>query len=76
MIKFYDTSSLLLLSELPKEKFALCRITLSELEEIKESSRKSEDIRAKARIISKQLFNNSNCIIVKPDPSWVNGFGL
>jgi hypothetical protein len=53
MIKFYDTSSLLAMSKLPEEIFIISNITLSELEEIKDSNRKTDDIRAKARIISK-----------------------
>lgn len=48
MKKFYDTSSLLLEEEF-KEKIYISSITLFELEEIKSSIRKSEEVRAAAR---------------------------
>ena len=40
---FYDTSSLLLLNEIT-EPFVISSITIQELEEIKSSTRKSEDV--------------------------------
>lgn len=60
MIKFYDTSSLLALGKLPEEEFVISDITLAELEDIKDSARKTDDVRARARIISKQLFAAQN----------------
>ena len=68
MIKFYDTSSLLALGELPKEIFAVSDITLQELEEIKDSNKKTDDIRAKARIIAKQFFIAENYILCRYKP--------
>lgn len=50
MIKFYDTSSLLLLDEEhSQEKIVISSISLTELEEIKSSSRKDEEVKAAAR---------------------------
>ena len=50
MNKFYDTSSLLLLNkELSQEKIIISSISLTELEEIKSSSRKDEEVKAAAR---------------------------
>ena len=48
MIKFYDTSSLLLLEDFT-ETIVISSITLFELEEIKSSMRKDEEVRAAAR---------------------------
>ena len=68
MIKFYDTSSLLALGKLPEEIFAVSDITLQELEEIKDSNKKTDDIRAKARILAKQFFTAENYILCKYKP--------
>lgn len=54
MIKFYDTSSLLLLNELPAD-LAISSITLEELEHIKTASNKDIDTKAKARNLVKKL---------------------
>jgi predicted ribonuclease YlaK len=72
MIKFYDTSSLLTLGKLPEEYFVISDITLAELEEIKDSSRKTDDIRAKARLISKQLFEAQNYEVSNHDLSRID----
>lgn len=71
MINFYDTSSLLLLEKLPQEKFLLCETTLKELSYIKDSIRKDETTRAKARLISKQLFECNNYEAISPDYKWL-----
>jgi predicted ribonuclease YlaK len=58
MIKFYDTSSLLLKAENlfeKKEKFAISSITLEELEHIKTSSNKDADIKYTARKLVRLL---------------------
>lgn len=56
MIKFYDTNALLELQEEAFKEFFLCAdVTLRELEEIKTSSRKSEDVKYKARKLSHLL---------------------
>ena len=58
-MKFYDTSSLLLLEEnLFNDFFVISSITLNELEEIKTSTRKDEDIKAAARHLLHALENN------------------
>lgn len=54
MIKFYDTSSLLLLNELPAD-LAISSITLEELEHIKTASNKDIDTKTKARNLVKKL---------------------
>lgn len=64
-MKFYDTSSLIEKIEMgfEDEKFAISSITLSELERIKESSNKNEDIKFAARQLINYLDNNSNSYI-------------
>lgn len=58
-MKFYDTCSLLLLDEEQiEEKFVISSITLKELEEIKTSNRKTEDIKYKVRKLTNWLSNN------------------
>jgi predicted aminopeptidase len=58
-MKFYDTSSLLLLEDnLFSEYFIISSITLNELEEIKTSPRKDEDVKAAARHLLHALENN------------------
>lgn len=55
-IKFYDTSSLLLIpDDLFDEYFVISSITLSELEEIKNSRNKDFSIKAKARHLTQFL---------------------
>lgn len=54
ILKFYDTSSLLLAGQTifdKDENFIVSSITLKELEEIKNSSNKNEDIKYQARIL-------------------------
>ena len=59
-MKFYDTNALLELQEKVFEGFFLCSIkTLEELEHIKTSRSKDEEIRYKARKISRLLDENS-----------------
>lgn len=58
-IKLYDTSSLLILDELPKEHFKISSITLSELENIKTSHNKDEATKYAARRVVRDLWNNS-----------------
>jgi len=70
--KFYDTNALLELNqELDKlDFFYTSSIVLEELEHIKTSKNKTEDLRYKARCVSRFLMNNSDkyeCIIVKDD---------
>lgn len=63
MIKFYDTSSLLLKVDTlfeEKELFAISSITLNELENIKTSNSKSEDVKYAARKLLHKLDENSN----------------
>ena len=60
-IEFYDTSSLLLIGEKlfeNKRKFIISSITLQELENIKNSSNKSPEIKYGARLILKLLNEN------------------
>ena len=60
-MKFYDTSSLLLLNIYDiQENFAISSITLNELELIKTDKRKTEDIKNQARQITNWLFHNRN----------------
>lgn len=61
MKKFYDTSSLLLLQDKAfDEHFYISNVTLSEIEHIKTSGTKSEDIKFKARKLIKLLDTNIN----------------
>ena len=55
-MKFYDTNALLLLQEKAfEERFAISDVTLRELENIKTSNTKSEDVKYKARKLSHLL---------------------
>lgn len=56
MIKFYDTSSLLLLNDIPAD-LAISAITLEELEHIKTASNKDTNIKLKAHNLVKRLNN-------------------
>lgn len=58
-IKFYDTSSLLLKPE-DNHDFLISSITLEELENIKTSSHKDAELKAKARELSRWLDENEN----------------
>ena len=58
MKKFYDTSSLLLENDF-NEKIFISSVTLFELEDIKNSPRKDEDIKAAARKLLHELNNNT-----------------
>ena len=60
MNKFYDTSSLLLLANQPPDNFIISSITLMELEHIKASAHKSEEIKHDARKILYYLAHNNN----------------
>ena len=76
MVKFYDTNSLLDLQETVLEndsKFLISSITLKELEQIKTSGTRDEDIKWSARQILKLLINNEdkyNVILYKSE--WDN----
>ena len=57
--KFYDTSSLLKITQnnsIPKEKIYLSSITLKELENIKNSDHKSLDVRFAARTLANLIW--------------------
>ena len=59
MMKFYDTSALL--NEIPKEEyFVTSSIVLNELENIKTSKNKAEDVKLKARQLTSWLLANSD----------------
>lgn len=58
MKNFYDTSSLLLLANQPPQNFVISSITLMELERIKTSNNKNEEIMAAARQITYYLSHN------------------
>ena len=61
MIKFYDTNAALdLQEEVFKEEFLISNITLTELEEIKNSRTKDEDIKLKTRKLLRLLNENQN----------------
>lgn len=61
MLKFYDTNALLTLQENAfSEHFLISDTTLRELETIKTSSNKTDDIRHKARKLSRLLDTHSN----------------
>jgi predicted ribonuclease YlaK len=71
--KFYDTSSLLLLSdEELSEFFIISSITLDELENIKTSYSKDYEIKYKARRIIKKLFESNNYYVVIYYPTMIN----
>lgn len=56
MIKFYDTCSLLQLKEKAfEDKFAISSITLEELEHIKTSAHKDNDLKYAARVVTRLL---------------------
>jgi hypothetical protein len=59
MKKFFDTSSLLLLENIT-EPIVISSITVQELEDIKSSARKDEDVRAAARKVLHWLDNNAD----------------
>ena len=64
MIKFYDTSSLLLkATSLHEEPFVISSITLQELENIKSSGRKDLEIKHNARLVLNYLDNHDNYTI-------------
>ena len=57
-IKFFDTSSLLILGERIQdinEEFLISSITLKELERIKTSANKSEEVKYAARVLTRYL---------------------
>ena len=58
MIKFYDTSSILLETDLFKENFIISSITLNELENIKTSANKDAETKLAARRLLQQLHDN------------------
>ena len=56
MIKFYDTNALLtLLDDAFTEKFIISSKTLEEIEHIKVSANKDEEVKFKARILAKLI---------------------
>lgn len=60
-VKFYDTDALLVLGETAfNEEFALSSVTLQELENIKISRNKSDEIKHQARTIVRLLDKNSD----------------
>jgi predicted ribonuclease YlaK len=64
MIKFYDTSSLLLkATSLHEEPFVISSITLQELENIKSSGRKDLETKHNARLVLNYLDNHNNYTI-------------
>jgi predicted ribonuclease YlaK len=64
MIKFYDTSSLLLkATSLHEEPFVISSITLQELENIKSSGRKDLETKHNARLVLNYLDNHDNYTI-------------
>lgn len=69
-IKFYDTCGLININAnvLEKEFFMTSSKVLTELENIKTSSKKDEDVKAKARFITRFLRNNSDkykvCVVM------------
>ena len=66
MIKFYDTCALLNLQEDAfLEPFAISSITLLEIEDIKTSRNKDEDVKWKARNMSRLLTENPDMYTVK-----------
>lgn len=66
MMKFYDTCALLNLQEDAfLEPFAISSITLLEIEDIKTSRNKDEDVKWKARNISRLLTENPDMYTVK-----------
>ena len=66
MTKIYDTSSLLLITELPKDdKIIIPSIVIQELENIKTSAHKDEIVKLKARKIL-HLLSDYEFIIYKP----------
>ena len=65
MIKFYDTNALLILQENAfKENFLCSDVTLLELEHIKTSAHKSDDIKRRARKLSRLFDENSDKFLV------------
>lgn len=68
-MKFYDTSSLLKMNgKMPQDNFYLSSITLKELENIKNSKNKNDELKINAQNLTKWLLNNSdkyNVIIFK-----------
>lgn len=70
---FYDTCALLnLQEEVFEERFAICSQTLIEIENIKESRSKSDDVKYRARKMSKLLAKRPDDYIVAmvEDPCW------
>ena len=60
-MKFYDTNALLLLqSQAFKEKFLISSVTLNELEQIKTSKTKDEEVRWAARQVLRLLADNED----------------
>ena len=61
---FYDTSSLLLnvnhLFDNPNDKVIISSVTFQELEEIKTSTKKTEDVKQSARLLLRLLENNTD----------------
>ena len=65
MIKFYDTNALLILQEDAfKENFLCSDVTLLELEHIKTSAHKSDDIKRRARKLSRLFDENPDKFLI------------
>lgn len=66
-MKFYDTNAVLTLGDkLKGELFLISTVTLHELENIKTSKSKTEDVRYKARKAVHFLTENKNCFMAIP----------
>ena len=73
MVKFYDTNALLTLQESvfkENSKFLISSITLKELEQIKTSGTRDEEIKWAARQVLHMLINNNEYEIIMYNCSW------
>lgn len=59
-MKFFDTNAILDANLDSEDKFVLSSVTLTELENIKTNKNKTEDLRAKARYVTRWLANNED----------------
>ena len=72
MIKFYDTNALLALKETAFEDFFACsHKTLEEIENIKTSGRKDEEVKYRARKLARLFDTNSNYKVCNFDYSQI-----
>lgn len=73
MVKFYDTNALLTLQESvfkENSKFLISSITLKELEQIKTSGTRDEEIKWAARQVLHMLINNNEYEIIMYNCTW------